>query len=390
VPNPRRPHNGAVKNLFRGFRSKEPNADPELSRTVLGAMREDGGLFAGINEARVLVYWPHGLGDWTHLSVIAPLLEPTNSYAVTRFGDDYVSLMEGNALLQPLWSGVRAPADGSALGAPHFGVDLRRCDGGKTHMALPPPLDDAIMMFAPEVLLWTDYPETEGRTAYPYHTKARNLARLLVAPQRLATLDLSQPLPSTIDFAAPGSTQAALDARLAQFAAPGSRVCVISRAGVTAARKNWGEGAEAAEFVRVMRERDPRWRFISMDGDDLGDGVAAYRTLFADIDEPFARAYKALAARTDLFVGVPAGPLHMTMARGGIPTIGLWLAHHPDWYDEPNPAAVHIIGRYVTDRRFDKRPATTTKPASLRHRIIQLDTLDVPATVVQDAAGMLL
>ena len=83
--------------------------------------------------------------------------------------------------------------------------------------------------------------------------------------------------------------------------------------------------------------QSPQWRFISMDDEDLGDGVAGFRALFGDLDEPFARLYKALSNRVDLFVGIPAGPLHFTMARGGIPTVGLWIAHHPDWYDEPNP-----------------------------------------------------
>ena len=111
-----------------------------------------------------------------------------------------------------------------------------------------------------------------------------------------------------------------------------------------------------------------------MDDEHLGEGATGFRALFGDLDEPFARLYKALRARIDLFVGIPAGPLHFTMARGGVPTIGLWLAHHPDWYDEPNPDAIHLIGRYVRDRGFDRRPATTTKPPSLHHRLCYLDT----------------
>ena len=54
--------------------------------------------------------------------------------------------------------------------------------------------------------------------------------------------------------------------------------------------------------------------------------------------------------------------------------MGLWLAHHPDWYDEPNSAAIHLVGRYVRDRGFHRRPATVTKPASLQHRIHYLET----------------
>jgi hypothetical protein len=74
------------------------------------------------------------------------------------------------------------------------------------------------------------------------------------------------------------------------------------------------------------------------------------------------------------------------MARGGVPVVGLWLAHHPDWYDEPNADAIHLVGRHVRDRGFDRRPATATKPASLQHRLVYLDSLGIPAADVYDAA----
>jgi hypothetical protein len=364
---------------------------PAPSRTVFArAMREDRGRFAEVRGARVFVYWPHGLGDWTHLGAIAPLLEPDNAYAIARFGDDYSSLMEGHPTFVPLASGVRAPGDGGKLGARHLGLQLRRLNGGSVQGILPPPLDANVRAFAPDVLLWTDYPETEGRTAFPFHTKARHLARLLVRPARLASFDLAQPLPSTIDFSVPPFTQRRLDERLAAFAPAGTRLGILSRSGVTAARKNWGDGSEMRALVQTLRRQDSRWRFVSMDAERLGDGVVGFREAFADLDEPFARSYKALAARADLFVGVPAGPLHVTMARGGVPIVGLWLAHHPDWYDEPNPAAMHLIGRHVRDRGFDRRPATVTKPASLQHRLQYLDTLAIPTDAVVEAVRQVL
>jgi hypothetical protein len=353
-------------------------------------MREDRGRFAGVRDSRVLIYWPHGLGDWTHFGGVGPLLEPSNTYAIVRFGDDYSSVMEGNPLFTTISSGVRAPSDGAGFGGVHLGVELRRLGGGSVNLALPWPLATAVREFAPDVLLWTDYPETEGRSAYPFHTKARNLARLLVSKERLASRDLSKPLANSILFSAPLRTQQRLDERLATFSSPGTPLCVLSRAGITAARKNWGDGAQARSFIEAMRRANPRWRFISMDDEKLAEGVAGFRELFADLDEPFARLYKALAARTALFVGVPAGPLHVTMARGGIPVVGLWLAHHPDWYDEPNSSAVHLVGRHVRDRGFDRRVATTTKPSTLQHRLEYLDTLDIPANAVVEAARQVL
>jgi len=350
------------------------------------AMREDRGRFAALRERRVLIYWPHGLGDWVHFGYIAPLLDDSNAYAIARFGDDYVSMLEGSALVRTLFSGVRAPGDGAELGATHLGLTLRKCSGKDVTLRIPSPLAQAVADFAPDTLLWTDYPETEGRTAYPFHTKARNLARLLVRPERLATFDLSQPLRSALEFAAPQATQRRIDERLARVLPKGKRLCVISRAGITAARKNWGDGSEARAFVAALRRRASDWIFISMEDEELGENVFGFRSLFAEVDEPFARVLRALATRTDLFVGVPAGPLHFMLARGGVPVIGLWVAHHPDWYDEPNANAIHIVGRYVRDRGFDRRVATTSKPPLLRHRLCYLDTVTIDAEPVLDAA----
>ncbi|HVR46852.1 MAG TPA: hypothetical protein VMT95_09515 [Candidatus Binatia bacterium] len=354
------------------------------------AVREDRGRFAAIRDARVLIYWPHGLGDWVHFGAVLPLLEPSNAYAITRFGDDYVSVMEGNARVCALLGGGAAPSDGGERGARHLGLSLKRCDGRVVTLEAPAPLDQGVTSFAPDVVLWTDYPETEGRTPYPFHTKARNLARLLVPPERLAALDLSAPLPNSIDFGIPAATRRLVDERLARLAAPGTPLCVISRTGVTASRKNWGDGSEARAFVAAMRAMSPRWRFVSMDDEPLGEGVAGFRELFGGGAEPFARLYKALAGRTNLFVGIPAGPLHLTMARGDVPTIGLWLAHHPDWYDEPNPRAIHLVGRYVRECGFDRRPATATKPSSLAHRLRYVETRSIDARTVADAARELI
>jgi hypothetical protein len=354
------------------------------------AMREDRGRFAALRDARVLVYWPHGLGDWAHFGHILPLLEPSNRYAIARFGDDYSAIAEGTPEIAVLRSGVAAPSDGPEAGQRHLGLHLRKLNGGPAIATLPGPLDAEVGAFAPDTLLWTDYPETEGRTAYPFHTKARNLARLLVRPDRLASFDLSQPLRSAIDFTASPETQRRLDERLRAFAPPGSRICVVSRSGITAARKNWGDGSDVREFVRMLIGHDARWRVISMDEDAEGAEIVGFRRLFGTMTDPFALTYKALMARTDAFAGVPAGPLHLTLARGAIPTVGVWLAHHPDWYDEPNAAALHLIGKAVRDRGFDRRPATTTKPPTLRHRLAYLESSDIAAQDVFEALRQLM
>lgn len=355
----------------------------------IAAVREDRGRFAALKNRRVLAYWPHGFGDWVHLGYLLPLLEPSNAYAVTRYGDDCVSLMDGNPVAAPLYSGIAAPGDGAVAGAPDLGLTLRRCNGKPVVLSLAEPLAAGVEVFAPNALLWTDYPETEGRTPYPFHTKARNLARLLVRPDRLQTVDLSQPLQSAIDFSAPAEVQQRVRERLAHFAPSDTRLCIVSRRGVTAARKNWGDGSEARAFARLLQRDSPAWRVLSMDDEELGEGCMGFRALFAGLDIPFGLLLKAVAAHIELLVGVPAGPLHFAMARGGIAVVGLWFAHHPDWYDEPNSRAMHLVGRYVRERRFERRVASTTKPPSLQHRLCYLDSDGADAQDVFEAARVL-
>lgn len=352
---------------------------------TLRAMREDRGRFAALQGDRVFLYWPHGLGDWAHLSAILPMLEPSNSYAIARFGDDYSCILEGDRYIRVLRSGLRALGDGSSLATKHLGLELRRLDGRPRTIRVPEPLGHELEAFAPTALLWTDYPETEGRTPFPFHTKARSLARSLVSSERLHAFDLSKPLATTIDFRVEAGLQEHVDERLRRFAQPGTRLFILSIAGYTAERKNWAQ-SDARAFVRSLQRDDPHARVIAMEDPSFGeqtawpgrDIVAGYQELFGDIDAPFARTFLALLNRTTAFVGVPAGPLHVTMVRGGIPTIGLWLAHLPEWYDEPNANATHIIGSAVRERGFDRRPATKTLPTNW-HRKIALDTRSIPA-----------
>ncbi len=351
-------------------------------------MREDRGRFAALRNERVFIYWPHGLGDWVHLAAILPLLEPSNAYAIARFGDDYSSMLEGNRHIRVLRSGVRGLGDGSALGARHVGLELRRLDGRPREVRAPEPLATELAAFDPTAVLWTDYPETEGRTPFPFQSKARNLARLLVARERLASFDLSKPLATTLDFSVAPELQSRVDERLERFAPPGTRRYVLSLAGYTAERKNW-DLAEARKFVQLLARSDPKARVIAMDDPNVGEAsawpgreiVSGYRELFGELDAPFALAFFALLARTDGVVAVPAGPLHVAMARGGFPIVGVWLAHLPEWYDEPNPDATHLIGSYVRERRFDRRPATRTLPSQW-HRKEMLDARMIPAEAV--------
>ncbi|GAC1653088.1 MAG: hypothetical protein NVS9B12_02920 [Vulcanimicrobiaceae bacterium] len=347
---------------------------------------ERRGEFAALRNANVLIYWPHGLGDWIHLSAILPLLEPSNRYFVTRFGDDFVSALDNNAYARTIHSGTNAVSDGSPWGARHFGLDFKRVGGHLMSLAVPQPFAQAFDAAAIDTVLYTDYPETEGESKFPFHTKARKLLQKLLEPKRLATFDLAAPLASTVDFEVPLETQRLVDERLMRLSDPAKRLCVLSAGGHTAARKTW-DAAEVARFQNLLRGADSRWTFFSLPDD--------YGALFSDTGLPFALVLKAILERTDLLVGVPAGPLHMAMARGNVPVVGIWLAHHPDWYEEPNPASCHLIGPDVTcggflKTAFDKRPASLSKPPSLSHHILCADGPGIPAHAVLAAASALL
>lgn len=380
-----------LANLF----PRHPSIAPNLPRTTLRAFDERNGDFARLGGERVAIYWPHGFGDWVHFGAIAPLLSPENAYAIFRIGDDFSALFTGARPVEALPSGIRAIGDGADLGARHLGLNWKRLRGRRETIALPASLREAFERFAPTALLYTDYPEPEGWLAFPYHTKARALARALVSAERLARFDLAQPLPQSISFAVSPELQRRFDAVLARYVDPGDRVLLVATSGHTEPAKAW-PAADATAFVEMARARDPRIRTIAFGEPDEGTSATdrrgatiAFRSLAAELDAPFADVLRALMARSHAFVGVPAGPLHAVAARGGIPLVGLWFAHYPTWYDEPNALALHLVGARPIARGFHRRPASTTLPPSLEHRIEHLDTERIAPEAVLDALARL-
>lgn len=336
---------------------RDPVVAADVPRYVARAMHEGGGRFAAVKDSHVLIYWPHGLGDWAHLSTILPLLEPSNRYFITRFGDDFTALMEDNLFVTPLFSASNALSDGAPFGARHLGLNYRTLRGAFREIAAPQPLHAAMVREHIDVVLYTDYPEPEGRARFPFHTKARALARKLIAPRRLAQTDLSRPLPTSISFAVAPRVAQQIDDRLAL--GPGERLCILAPSGHTNSAKTW-DANEAARFKTALQSDGKGWRVFDLDVD--------YDAHFGALSLPFATVYKALLARAALFVGVPAGPLHLASARSSIPIVGIWQAHHPDWYDEPNALARHLVGSQVPKHR----PASKTRPPSFAHNITEV------------------
>ncbi len=342
-------------------------AAPARYTMELPIYSDDGRAFGSVRNRRVLIYWPHGLGDFVHLSYVVPLLEPTNEYYLTRFGDDYVHLYDGDARVLPLFTGARAPGNGTALGAlPHFGLDLDRPPDGVTRLDVPEPLRSRIERAKVDAMLVCRYPEMTGRTPYPWHTKARYLASRIASPQTLAAIDLAQPLRSCLAFQAPNEAAARVETRLREVVDTQARLYLLSAGGHTQVDKIWPE-SEIVAFAREAKRRDSRARIITIDertSQAIGrerDLAPTTTDLFADLDLPFAHVLVTLIRAAHAYVGVAAGPLHCAIAMGGRPIVGIWLAHWPEYYDEPSPEVVHLVGPAVYRRKLDRRVGARTK-----------------------------
>jgi len=328
---------------------------------------DDGRAFGSVTNRRVLIYWPHGFGDFVHLSYVVPLLEPSNTYYLTRFGDDFVHLYDAGERVRPLFSGSRAPGNGSERGArAHFGLDLDHPPDGVCDLDVPEPLRSRIAEAQIEAMLVCRYPEMTGRTAYPFHTKARYLASRVVAPQRLSGVDLAQPLRSSLGFVAPTDAIARVEARLRQLCDAGTHLYLLSAGGHTQIDKVWPE-REIVDFARDVRRRDRRARVLAVDERTSAatgrerDLAPTTTDLFADLDLPFAHVLVTLVRAAHAYVGVAAGPLHGAIAIGGRPTVGIWLSHWPEYYDEPSTEAIHLVGPAVYRRKLDQRIGARSK-----------------------------
>ncbi len=335
---------------------------------------ERGGAFAALRNRRILIYWPHGLGDFVHFGYVAPLLDPSNRYYLTRFGDDFVHLYDEGEIVTPMYSGEAAIGDGSAFGARHFGLDFRHLRNREEGLVVPEPLLGRIREANIDAMLYTDYPEHAGGTRYPYHTKARALARDLVSAERLQTFDLSRPLASSLRFDAPAENKHAIETRLRAFVAPSEHLYLIAPGGHTNAAKTWNF-SRVLELAAALRARDPLARVLLIDerrspAMNVPDAPPTTADLFGDAQIPFAHILTTIIRAAYAFIGVPSGPLHTALAIGGRPIVGIWLAHYPDWYDEPCASAVALVGPELYRKRLDRRAASLDRPPSLAHKIV--------------------
>lgn len=387
-------------------------------RQNIRVMSHEVGDFSSMSGHNILIYLPHGFGDWIHFSHVLPYLNRSNNYWMTRFSDDTVALMDGSGYCKPFYLGVKSANcdNGGTFENRHFHIDYHEIDGGAMDIQVPIPLSDAIMKREIDTILFTSFPETWGESAFPYHTKARNLLRYLTPTGDVSLNVLSRKLISGINLSVDQFVVQLVDARLRTYCGYGERrLCLVGRNGYTSVSKNWGhewrtksdgsvfpEGEEARDFMRLMLKKDPNWLFLSIEdilfehdhtlkSEELH--CYSYAEVFGDTEcsvLPFGLLMKALVNLADLSVGVPAGPHHLCMLRDDLPSVGVWISHCPSWYDEPKDASIHVLSRNLKDHGLDTRPGTITERCELRYRTMELDTLRVSGQAVLDAVEVLI
>ena len=354
--------------------------------------RDEGGIFAQLRHRRILIYWPHGLGDAVHLGYILPTLDPSNRYYISRYGDDYVALFAGDTIAQPLYTGIRSTHNdfGASARDLHLGIPYKSVHGQLATLMLTPTLAKQLKELEIEDILWTDYPDPAGRRAYPYHTKARSLIAAL-APETCRThLATTLRLPTSLSFEPDPEIAAAIDMELQDAGLADHSICAIQSGGHTNPAKGWPElecRAWAEEFCRLY----PNWHAVFLDlskGEpaptDLTGRMHGMSDLFHVVLQhyPYAAVLKAFLSRVQLMVGIPAGPFHLAMAFGHIPCVGLWYAHHPLWYDEWHPRARHCVSRRVANLGYESARATQSVPSQYHERLWRYETLALSSEAI--------
>ena len=348
--------------------------------------------FSRLRDARVLVYWPHGLGDFVHLGTILPALEPSNTYTITRIGDDFVSIFDDAHGISTIQTGIRRIDDGSSYGSRHLGINFKHIRNGPMDIVLPDPLASFVDLAQFDAILYTDYPEPTGRFPFPRFSKARTAISAL-ASHRHDLIEWHKPLPNCLSFAPPLALNEAVRNDCESRFGPQAQMMLLGTGGHTEPRKAWPIAHES-ELISRWLASDRRNVVVRFQDEPLqladDSRIVSARTMSEGHDVPFAAMLKSLLANATLYVGVPAGPFHAAMNQRRLPVVGIWQSHHPDWFDEPYDRSRHIVGRWVRTMGFEYRPATKTKPLSLRQHYRFVNSDIVPVNDVWDEIEALL
>lgn len=374
--------------------------------------------FRSVRNSHVLIYFPHGFGDYVQLSYVLSLLDRSNRYWIFQFGDDNSSLFSGHEIITPLFVGINSTRMdfGAPYGLKHFGINYDDADGREQILRLPLNLHDECSKAKIDVVLWVSFAETHGGSPYPLHTKARRFIDNVRSNDAVVRSTLERPLAPNVDFAMNANIVRYVESRLRSLCGyRGKKLCLISRNGYTSLGKNWGhewrdelpigrrvEGTECRDFMSLMRRKDNNWLFLVMEN-QLFKGydtvrsreynAYSYAELFGESETnnlPFGWIARVLVSIADLSVGVPTGAYHLSMARRDLPTVGIWLQHMPNWYEEPRSGAVHILGKSLVNEQLDQQVGSFLECGCLRFAAIQSATKNVSGEQVFHAVETLI
>lgn len=326
-------------------------------------------------DINALIYFPHGLGDIAMFMDIAQFFTNANKRLFfTRHGDDYVAAVAAADNLTPVYSGVKTPHtdDGANLNHKHYGITNRNgkitVTGGMLEQLRESNVTHVLMESFPEINL---------RGQFPFHAKQRACLTGIVNELTDAEKQLLQsPLTPNLNNSVSPEILNAVTTRLKAYTPWQTEhpLVIITRYGATAIGKNWGhlfrsaslqtEGAEAREFIRLCRIKNPNTVFISMEHAGLppestlrdhSSNVHTYAELFdsaavSDFAIPYALLLRALFSIARVHVGVPTGATGIAQQFTHLLNVILWIECSPVQYFEPRANAVNIVSSNQSER----------------------------------------
>lgn len=360
-----------------------------------------------LRDANIVIYFPHGLGDWVMFSCVAPFLNCNNNQLyITRFGDDYVSLQNNSNTLRPLYSGLPNVHcnDGHDYDRHHF------------HFHIPDATLKVTATMAAKLqaincthICFDGFPEVGGNYyEFPFHSKPRNVLRKIYhAMSAVEKATLNNPLPSCVNTHANDLLTEFVLTRLRQHTPYNSKtkLILISRYGLTSCGKNWGhlfrseqypnEADECREFISLCRKKNSNTVFVSLEhvgvsgaGSliDAQNNVFGFHNLFGNdagcsIFTPFASTLLALMRVADIHVGCPTGSSGVATLFPNLTNVIVWIELFPSWYFEPTANTVNLISANSLHQR-QNQVGSFDSNKNVCYRNAYVDTLNVSGEAV--------
>jgi hypothetical protein len=360
-----------------------------------------------LHDATIVIYFPHGLGDWVMFNNIARFFTCNNNKIyITRFGDDYVSLQDGSPYLHPVYTGINNVHcnDGADYARHHFHFHLPDSPI-KTTVAMAEKLREIKCTH----ICFSGFPEVGGGSRGPlFHSKPRAIMRALYSQLTAAEQDaLRRPLSSAVNTHANSFITALVATSLRNFTPydANTKLVVITRYGLTSIGKNWGhlfrsgkypnEGDECREFIAICRRKNPNTIFVSMEHEgvvgasslvDHANNVFSFSELFnnkkfGNFSAPFTAVLAALLRLTDIHVGCPTGASGVATLFPNVRNILLWLELFPSWYFEPTNNTLNVISKNQLERRRNQ-PGSFDAAGEIIYKNVYTDTENITGEAV--------